>query len=54
MTSGFPIVPLLEAFQCSSSLQSSALRDWIMLDVLLFSFLASQALGYTSFAVSDP
>ena len=25
-----------------------------MLDVLLFNFLASQALGYTSFAVSGP
>ena len=34
----------------------SALRDWIMLGVLVFSFLASQALGYTcsSFAVNGP
>ena len=47
-------VPLVEAFYCSSSLRPSALRDWIMLDVLLFGFLASQALGYTYFSVSGP
>ena len=34
-------VPLVEAFHCSASLRPSSLRDWIMLDVFLFSFLAS-------------
>ena len=52
----WPEWPLVEAFHWSSSSRPSALRDWIMLGVLLFSFLASQALGYTctSFAVKGP